>query len=757
MQEVEREYHDRIKELVRAKKNDELDELWLTIVEDGVRSHNFHESVVRYFLNRKEEERLQSMYELLLSARIKSGDFQHALELLELLLVPNPNQELFRPYIVDALKGVHSESEPENIAEYLRISGLDGETPNLLQALRSFEELVGASRGMVFRHNQWGLGVVRELEPRSGRAVVDFARKPNHAMTIEGIKRFLIRVPNDHLLARIAKAPEELKREMADDPSAIVRLALRGSGGKIKATDLKKLFLDHRLMTDGDYKKWWNKAKDAVRLDPYIDMTGNGSNILLTLRSEPRSFVDEIFTRFLEAKNVEDRRNVLRDVLRHGDRAEMSTEDVQALFALFKKPLEDGIFRTPAERFGHGLLFEEFSSLFPEGAENPVNVDEILTHPEYHPGRMIVEIGVFELQRLGLEHAARLRESEAEQFFAEAIFGADAKMMAWMERTLPQRGMGDVLDHCVERVLSDPGKNPDVFVWAGKKVIDGQLPHVAESIPPLSICSSAAVLSSELEDQAAALEGKEQKQMQLRAARVRAILQEGHCKHLKKALKDADVEQARRFLATIGMLGNLTNQLRSTITDLVYYHHQGLRKLTRAEEEAEAKVADFHYTTADSLDQKRRELSHILNVEIPANSEAIGTARELGDLRENAEYHAAKDRQKLLMQQAADLKELIDRARVIDLAGVQPDQVRFGTTVQLVNRETGEVEGYTLLGMWEADLPNGIISYVTPFGSQLIGRTLGEEFDVVLPDGRQVPYQVESIERAGVPHQETNA
>src|SRR5690606_38880844 len=123
-------------------------------------------------------------------------------------------------------------------------------------------------------------------------------------------------------------------------------------------------------------------------------------------------------------------------------------------------------------------------------------------------------------------------------------------------------------------------------------------------------------------------------------------------------------------------------------------------------------------------------------------------ARELGDLRENAEYHAAKDRQKLLMQQAAELEDLIARARVVDEREGQPDQTRFGTRVTLKETKSGAERVCTLLGMWEADPENHIISYLTPSGAQLLGKKLGEVFQVNQQDGNIVEYEVLKIESA---------
>jgi transcription elongation factor GreA len=305
----------------------------------------------------------------------------------------------------------------------------------------------------------------------------------------------------------------------------------------------------------------------------------------------------------------------------------------------------------------------------------------------------------------------------------------------------------------MERVLAHPDRNPDLFAWAGRKVIDGKLPHVAESFHPITICQSAATLLSDAEEAARAAGGDTRKAGAAGvnvAARMRTILQDGHGKLLKISLRKADLEQARRFLAHIKMLSGLSNQLRTMMEELVLLEHPTLRKRTQ-EDKQEAETPKVHYALGDSIERKRQELSHILNVEIPENSVAIGVAREHGDLRENAEYHAAKDRQKILMQRAADLEDLIARARVIELENVKDDIVRFGTRVHLLRVEDNAEESVVIMGMWEANADRGIISYQTPFGSQLMGRQAGEEFEMVLPDGRRVHYRVLGIERAPAP------
>jgi transcription elongation GreA/GreB family factor len=120
----------------------------------------------------------------------------------------------------------------------------------------------------------------------------------------------------------------------------------------------------------------------------------------------------------------------------------------------------------------------------------------------------------------------------------------------------------------------------------------------------------------------------------------------------------------------------------------------------------------------------------------------------MGDLRENAEYHAAKDRQKLLMQQAAELEELIARARVVEEKETVSDNSRFGTRLVLRAVDGGETREVTLMGMWEADIPNNIISYLTPLGSQLLGHHVGDVVELTTPDGGKTSHEVLELHSA---------
>ena len=138
------------------------------------------------------------------------------------------------------------------------------------------------------------------------------------------------------------------------------------------------------------------------------------------------------------------------------------------------------------------------------------------------------------------------------------------------------------------------------------------------------------------------------------------------------------------------------------------------------------------------------ELKTLKTVERPAVIRAIAEAREHGDLSENAEYHAAKERQGQVEATIADLEDRVSRAQIIDPATLSGDKIIFGATVTLLDDDEKPVK-YQIVGPYEADAKKGMISYNSPLGKALIGRKVDEEIEVTVPSGDKF-YLVQKIE-----------
>jgi len=143
----------------------------------------------------------------------------------------------------------------------------------------------------------------------------------------------------------------------------------------------------------------------------------------------------------------------------------------------------------------------------------------------------------------------------------------------------------------------------------------------------------------------------------------------------------------------------------------------------------------------------REELIHLERVERGVVVKAIETAREHGDLKENAEYHAAKDRQGHIEGRIIEIKDKLGRAEVIDCSKIDIDRVFFGTIVQLLDLDTDEEVTYQLLGPEEADVKNGSISVLSPLGKSMIGKEVGDEVLAKTPGGTR-EFEVIEIRRS---------
>ena len=148
--------------------------------------------------------------------------------------------------------------------------------------------------------------------------------------------------------------------------------------------------------------------------------------------------------------------------------------------------------------------------------------------------------------------------------------------------------------------------------------------------------------------------------------------------------------------------------------------------------------------TAPGLKALEEELKKLKTVERQEVIKAIAEAREHGDLSENAEYHAARERQSFIEGRINELEDIISRAEVIDVSKMSGDQVRFGATVTLADEDTDEEKTYQIVGAHEADLNAGRISVHSPIARALIGKHLGDSVEVAAPGGSRC-YEVVDV------------
>lgn len=151
------------------------------------------------------------------------------------------------------------------------------------------------------------------------------------------------------------------------------------------------------------------------------------------------------------------------------------------------------------------------------------------------------------------------------------------------------------------------------------------------------------------------------------------------------------------------------------------------------------------YVTKEGLEKMKAELEQLEKIERPKITQQIAEARDKGDLSENAEYDAAKEAQGMLEMRISKLKDVVTTSKVIDETLLDTSKVSILTTVRLKNNDTNKEQSFTLVPDNESDLKTGRISVNTPIAKGLLGKVIGENAEIVLPNGNKLSFEVLEI------------
>ena len=149
--------------------------------------------------------------------------------------------------------------------------------------------------------------------------------------------------------------------------------------------------------------------------------------------------------------------------------------------------------------------------------------------------------------------------------------------------------------------------------------------------------------------------------------------------------------------------------------------------------------------TREGYEALKKEHENLLSVKRPQILKAIEEAREHGDLSENAEYDAAKEEFQFLQKKVAEIEEMIKNSEIMDVKKGDGDTVEFGCTVTLVNLDTDEESLYRVVGPYESDINKGTISFTSPLGRALMGKSIGDEVSFNAPGGKRT-YEIVNID-----------
>jgi transcription elongation GreA/GreB family factor len=627
-----------------------------------------------------------------------------------------------------------------------RAARLSEPSSDAAESVREMAKLARLRPGAVFKHQFYAAGLVTAVDYDARRLSMDFPGTPYSAIPVkfEHVDELLTPLPPSHFDVLRLASPDRARQMANDNPAALVKRVASARGGRVSQADLKNI-LAANVMTEAEFKNWWGKRRAEVVRDPFLDVEGKGAHCVFALRTDPKPFHEELSRDFAQAQTFAERLEIVRSVVRAARDGAFPERGFATFLPSFQKAAIESAKLSPSDRLAWTLLGRQLEAAGPAGFKVPAACDprEELKKAA-RPGAAIAGLESPDLMLAALDELKAAFPSDWAKRMAEVVRTAPPRVIERSIADLNAAGEADAASRLLGHLISHPERNPEGYLWVMKGLLDGEFKGAAVGLDRAHLIEDLLKECERLRRAPTTTKEEEKRNRDL-SGKIAKFLGERQHKRVAEMVAEMSVADARAFYESLpkrkldeAFLSELRLSLRKTRNDL----------------EGDGGAAPGAAPSADivwlCLEETRRkklaEFSKLLNEEIPANSAAIGAARELGDLRENAEYQTAKDYQKVLFARRDELQEQLAKARSVEPNQVRPDAIRFGTRFTVADAKGGKERVYTLLGPWESDPDKGVISYLAPLGQSFQGKKVGDRVKVDMPGGGASEYTVKKIE-----------
>ena len=650
------------------------------------------------------------------------GDWDRAVELLKRVLSYDPKNAWARKEIVECFEAKHAEHS--NLDEYIRVSNINQSWRPIHEAIADFEKHISFDTGNFVFHRSWGIGRIREIN--GDDITIDFAKKRGHQMSLKMAINALDVLPRDHIwVLRAVWKKQKLHDLVKKNPVWALKTVIRSLGN---AADMKKIKgeLVPAVLTPGEWSSWSTKARQILKTNPdFGTLTDKVDHFVV--RDQPITYEEKTFNKFKAEKTFFDR-----------------VKTVEEFVEYVEKEGGDGI---------DSEFFREMFEYFATFVRNPAQVNEyvissvivlrdMVTKFPFLKGDLELSFDDFYQQIDDLEGVfSRIDSTDLKRRFLSLVRKHDRNWGPVFARLLPyhlsrdilvdleKHGQRELIVAFIARVHENYRDMRESFVWLVKNCEDDPWFEELGIGFEKRLIAMVHILDLTFRDidnrKEVSYNRKINKQVHS------YLIKEGR---LQTFLDEASEESVSRIFTLVSDVKDMDPKELLDLKQRVLNRFPDFRFY--GEDVVEASGKKTLYCTSSKYDAKQAEYKHLQEVEVPQNSKEIEQAREYGDLKENAEYKAAKERQDSLNTRAARIKTELERARIVKPSDVDPQKVGFGTRVTLKDLEDGGEMIYTILGPWESDPDAGVINYQSPLGAKLMQRREGEEVDFVINEKR---------------------
>jgi transcription elongation GreA/GreB family factor len=539
-------------------------------------------------------------------------------------------------------------------------------------------------------------------------------------------------ISKDHILARKSADLESLRQMAAQNHLELVKLVLNSFGGKATVDQIQQMLVPEVIRDD--WKKWWEAAKRELKKDGHFQVPLKKTEPVVYQVKEV-SLQERLMGEFRAAKGLKAHVTVATELLKNAHDLSDKETAAKEIIATLNTEIASYLRNQPTVAL-EGIFIRD-------------DIREIAGLPAVEQGEVTAQTIWAQDGKLAplLEALPAIKHKRAVESFKGSnpdhwhdvlrvtLNFVSAKLCREFANLLVQEGKINELKETLTRLISQHTASSELLLWLAKERTDA----FADILGPEVF---RAMLTAMERDQF----------NEKRSNRLREYI-----------LSDQELLPELTAAAELEIIKDLTRalQLSPVFDDMdkrsllarIVKSHPAVQSLISGEQ---TKQDTSLVVSWESLERRKNEYADLVHKKIPANSREIALARSYGDLRENHEYKAAKEMQKILMRQKDELETQIVRARGTDFSNAKTDLVSIGTIVHATEIANNKREVFTVLGAWDSDPDKGIISYLSPVAQALLNRKVGDEVDVDVHGTRQ-RLRIESVQAFKNPPAESSA
>lgn len=580
------------------------------------------------------------------------------------------------------------------------------------------ETLVTMATEGFCRHKSWGVGRITTVDTVLGKLTVDFNDKLGHSIDLSFAVNILEPIAKENIEARKITDMSGLTEMAARDHLGVIKLIIDSYGETATADKIQEVLVPDVI--EEDYKKWWETARREMKKDGHYQIPTKKA-VPIVYQEQETPFQQRVLESFVEAKGLKARIVVATEVCKGAadldDAAAVGIETIQLLNNEIKSHARskpglalEAVFARDDIRAATGVETTEGE---PEAAivwgQKPL-LDELL-------GGMPVA-----KQRRALQSYQESKSGWPADLL-RVINRVSARLCGEIVQVLAATDNVGELKETLARHINQHSASTELLLWLAKDRSD----TFADVLGPEVFRAMITAIERE----------SEKKVNKLRDY----IIDDPEL--VDQLTQSADIDVVKDITRALQLSPSFEGMDRRSVLGKLVKSHPAIQSFITGDQSSREKDSSL-IVSWPSLERRKEEYEEMVQRKIPANSKEIAIARSYGDLRENHEYKAAKEMQKLLMTRKGELEIDLERARGTDFVGADTSQVSIGTQMTVTNLESNTLEEFTLLGAWDGDPDSNILSYLTPLGQALLTHKPGDEVTLDF-EGDNRRFRIESI------------